>query len=575
MEELENPKIFQTMLLLGAGSSIPAGIPSIKKMTEEFLANPLKTGGFRETGNFLENEKAYKRKFNVLSNISEKHYDTTDLELIMSIILQLRDYRTRSLFSSKYGLFNLFRKIKDGRAQQSSYYEEDLLDDLKTKLETYIRRACENIKSIEYLWPLQGLVESGQLEIYTLNYDAIIEMFCEKNDIPFTDGFDPYWHPENFAKNLGINLYKLHGSLYWLRTESGKTIKVPIKGLKVSEVRYLTDEKVSEMMIYPVLQKNKQPIVYSWLSQKFKEQLNHFQTCIVIGYRFRDEDIQETMLESLFSNKQLWLVLVNPRALNIKKNIFSSNNEIASKIVVMNMGIEEALRDRKLHEYLSKLETARTMEEQGNSYQQKTTRRLDNQYWNNILINYLKIEHHDRVKWVVEKIRSEKFDDISGNFPDTIEGVVCAQSLKYALEYKSINKIQKMKFWLDIFLGSCIGIELSFFERRDTLCRENNPVKEEFLPDWIDRSARTDVEYLLDELLFTAKQIMRKMDKRSRIHKFMSKFIETLQTLTYKEKVKGGGYRMIESEHIIKNYKEKELGIRKWSREIVDELKQS
>lgn len=563
-------KIFQTMLLLGAGASIPAGIPSIDKMTAEFLSNPLSSIGLGEQGNFLENEKAYRRKFQTLANLSEQHYHRADLEIMMSLILQLKDSSSRELFGSRYSLWDLFRVIKNNRAQQYSHDYNELLNDLKTKLEAFIRKKCEDIKSVDYFWPLQGLRKNTQLEIYTLNYDATIEMYCEKNDIPFTDGFDPYWHPENFAHNTGINLYKLHGSLYWLRTESNKYIKVPIKGLKVSDVKYLTDEKISEMMIYPMLQKNKEPMVYSWLSQKFKEQLNKFDTCIVIGYSFRDDDIRDAITESLSSNKKLWLVLVNPKASEHKRWKFSQDDEIASRIVIMNMGMEEALRERNLHWYLQKMETARESEERAFEAQQNYQDRMDNEYWNNILRNYREIKHHDRIRWIVEKLSKERFKGVLGSFPDSIEGIAGPLALKYALDYKNSKNKEKMDCWKDIFLGSCLAGEFQFFDHDKPNLRAHNPINESDLPSWYS-SRGVGVGDFIHNLKDNIKKISIYDNKK--LKNSIEKLYETLSLITYEKRLSRTSSQPISDEEIINGYKNKDLGIVKWARQIVEELK--
>jgi hypothetical protein len=76
----------------------------------------------------------------------------------------------------------------------------------------------------------------------------------------------------------------LHGSLYWLKSASGKIIRVPLKGLELSNIKYFLDESLSEMMIYPALRKEKYSEVYSWLSSKFISELNNSELCIIIGY---------------------------------------------------------------------------------------------------------------------------------------------------------------------------------------------------------------------------------------------------------------------------------------------------
>jgi hypothetical protein len=67
----------------------------------------------------------------------------------------------------------------------------------------------------------------------------VVEAFCESNNISFSDGFTPYWDPEHF-EDKRVNIFKLHGSLYWFKTESGRIFKVPIKGLNLSKLKHLT-----------------------------------------------------------------------------------------------------------------------------------------------------------------------------------------------------------------------------------------------------------------------------------------------------------------------------------------------
>lgn len=82
-------------------------------------------------------------------------------------------------------------------------------------------------------------------------------------------------------------------------------MKIPIKGLRTASIKYLTGESMHEMLIYPFLRKNKQLVVYSWLNQKFKDELQNSDVCVIIGYSFRDEDITESIIEALGTNQNL------------------------------------------------------------------------------------------------------------------------------------------------------------------------------------------------------------------------------------------------------------------------------
>ena len=375
------------IFLLGAGASRPAGIPTIPEMTKDFLEKPLR---YSESTNYTNLES----DVTTLADVTQDYYGKKDLELIMSLILMFQDSQFRKLLESKY--------------KEMAKIDEKHLGFIKNLINGYIRKECENIDSnaVEYLWPLQGLIYSDKLKIFTLNYDGTIEIFCEKNNIDFSDGFNQYWDPKSFEKTK-VNLFKLHGSLYWFRTESGKIIKVPVKGLTVRSLKYLSDESVSEMMIYPALQKNKQSEVYLWLHGTFINQLNVATTCIIIGYSFRDEDIVNNIIDALNRNPDLWLIIISPNASDYKNKHFT-HPDLASRVVTISKKIQDVVTNRKLDGYIQSLKTARAIENDMWKRQYSSPDRVDaiektiNNYRR---IGYVDpIQHEDRIRWINEKL---------------------------------------------------------------------------------------------------------------------------------------------------------------------------
>lgn len=538
-----------TMFLFGAGASIPAGIPAIDQMTKEFLEGKPRV---RQLTEKISTREHLPPGVDLLCKITLDYFQKMDLEFLMSIIIRIQDEKERLLFEQKYS------ELKS--------LEQEELEEIQHSIERFIRDQCENIKTVDYLWTLQGLPHLAPLDIFTLNYDSTIEIFCEKNDVKHTDGFDPYWNPVNFAENLGINIYKLHGSLYWFRSQSGKIIKVPIKGLDVSNIKYLTDESVSEMMIYPALQKDKESMVFSWISQKFKEQLNKFEVCVTIGYSFRDDDIKKNINESLSGNKELWLVIVSPHASKHKEEHFSYDDAIHSRIIVMNMGIEEALRERKLHSYLGILELARRAEKETWAMQRSNEYRLDYQ-WKQVLNNYLRLNHDDRVKWIVETLSQEHFSSVGSNFPEVIEGAVSAESLRYALEYKNKGNSEKMEIWGKIFLETLTAYEFKWFElTNQPKLKNNNPVKKTDMPHFCREGGGNPVDNDLNKILSELKLV--KLEN-TKLQESVRKIIETIEFLL--EKGRKGIVRQNPQE-ILDGYKDQNLGIKKWANVLCNNL---
>ncbi|MCH7561257.1 MAG: SIR2 family protein [Thaumarchaeota archaeon] len=534
----------KTIFLFGAGASRDAGIPTIQELTSEFVNDPIGATGIPLTAN----TNTTKEDITILSKVAEKFRNANDIEVIMSLILRLEDKKEKELLEGK------FPELKD--------LDESRLSLIKDLIQSYIRKKCEDIKDVEYLWPLEGMSNNQKLNIFTLNYDATIEIFCEKKGIKYTDGFEPDWNPERFDdKNMNLNLFKLHGSLYWFRTKSNKTIKVPMKGLQASRIKYLTDEEVSEMMIYPTLEKNKQLGVYSWLSQKFKDMLNQSDVCVIMGYSFRDSDIKESIIESLSSNPNLWLVIANPHASDYKDKIF--DGEVASRIVTMNMNMSQSLTDRNLNSYLESLSGTRQNEEKAWKDQSNSQTRSDYD-WSWILRTYLRIGHHDRVKWLVEELSQRTFQSAGDNFPNCVEAVVGSKSLQYALEYVKKQEPKKLEIWKKIFFEYCLVLEYGFFENSSqTVFKNNNPVTKDDLPWWYDNMGsqpRSEMKQFHSEL----KEIQ-KIFPEGESKKPINKIIETLDLYLNDN----GTLENTNPDEIIKRRKEAELGLKRWSNQIL------
>ena len=557
---IEKPK---TIFLFGAGASRPAGIPTITEMTKEFIDDPNLIKGHDEIPQDYDAD--IKKSIKQLTEIVQQHYGNMDLELMMSFILDLEDEKLKTMFEKQYPFLAQLTK-------QNEFTVGTPISDIKNLIQNFVREKCEDIKTTEYLWAFKGLVEHNPINIFSLNYDGTIEIFCETNGIKYTDGFEPFWDQNNFDKGSEINLFKLHGSLYWLRNQSGKSMKIPIKGLRTDSIKYLTNESMHEMLIYPALRKSKQLVVYSWLNQKFKDELQNSDVCVIIGYSFRDEDITESIIEALGTNQNLWIVIVNPSATDLKNKIFSDHDDVSSRIVVMNRTTEEALGDRALFPFLSKLDSASKSEKKAWISQSTNQTRDDYSYWKNIIYNYLEIDHEDHVKWILEELRSKKFTDVHGNFPETIEGVISPRSFRYALEYHKKGNVNKSEFWKKIFLESCLILEYMTFKTGGDILQQSNPVVRNELPKSYNEGARysmTDtIEKMQDELLIMEKNITDKKMQDS-----MKGLIQTLKILTRKKEKTEGGWIMYSETEMVDNYKNHDLGLKKWAIELVNLLK--
>jgi len=149
------------------------------------------------------------------------------------------------------------------------------------------------------------------IEIFTTNYDVLIETALEENRVPIFDGFVgsamPYFYDASMrlngpmAKLDWTRLWKMHGSIRWglIQDRAGDSRVVR------------TDSEGSGELILPSAQKydesRKQP--YIAMLDRFRDVLNVQEDGILvaIGYSFSDQHINEVIFDALSHNPRLHL----------------------------------------------------------------------------------------------------------------------------------------------------------------------------------------------------------------------------------------------------------------------------
>lgn len=170
---------------------------------------------------------------------------------------------------------------------------------------------------------LKKLVSRGskikKVNLFTLNYDLLIEKTAEELGIHVNNGFAGFhyrsFNPSSFHLDThlqysdggktftkGINLFKLHGSLSWIFDND----KPPYG---ISETQYnfnaLTEEDeiaIPDCIIYPVQSKKTYllDLPYSEMFRQFIEFCNKpNSTLLVMGYSFLDEHVNDTITNAL------------------------------------------------------------------------------------------------------------------------------------------------------------------------------------------------------------------------------------------------------------------------------------
>lgn len=195
---------------------------------------------------------------------------------------------------------------------------------------------------------LAFLNRNHQLDIFTTNYDSVVEEFCDntKIDVDLIDGFVDtlrtrrlFWRPKKAFQrdfredaSLKLRLFKLHGSLNWGERKNGNIEKVSelsVNGLS----RYKRN-----VLIYPAQKTYEEEEPFSTLFKYFRDASETSKVFVVIGFSFRDDILNGIFLDHLRANPRNSLIVVSPNATqNVTENLLEGKKgKLHKTIIVIN-----------------------------------------------------------------------------------------------------------------------------------------------------------------------------------------------------------------------------------------------
>ena len=296
MNEFRNILSYATNIgfFFGAGTSCAFGLPDIMTLTAE-SRNGLTT--------------SEQSLFDIIqTSVKDLGGKTTvSIEEILNYIRQIRDItqgRTDYSFNEITGEQALSLDEKICKTVFNIIREKEMLADVSD-----LRRFMAWYDSAN-----RGFIK----EIYTTNYDMLLEMAMEANYTPYFDGFtgsyEPFFSPESIESFPGendstvkwIRLWKIHGSLNWMKKKSS-----PILSERIVRLGKI-DEPVNELMIYPSKEKynlsRKEPFIAYF--DRMKQYLQRGELVFICsGYSFSDQHINDIIFNAMRQNKRLYVMV--------------------------------------------------------------------------------------------------------------------------------------------------------------------------------------------------------------------------------------------------------------------------
>jgi hypothetical protein len=331
----------ELLILIGAGCSADAGIPTSKQMIQDLerLLGEAKWTTYRDLYHYVRSSILYG------DGIKGDFGNNIDIERLVSVLQEIEKKESGVLFPFIGSWNQKLPELAGHNFMTIKEFREKILAQLKkwVCLDDY-RSAAYYSKffelSAQYNFPLR---------VFSLNYDLCVE----KNVPPEKEierGFDSStktWDWRRFeAKEEyepAIYLYKLHGSIDWKRDKS--------RGNVLKEVDAVPDEPD---LIFGVDYKMQYVDPYLFYAYELRKYSLDTKLILVIGYSFGDEHINGILKQALQHDKNRKMVLVSPEAK--EKDIINRLGLDGSQVVIISKKakdfVENELRLEMLEEMM-------------------------------------------------------------------------------------------------------------------------------------------------------------------------------------------------------------------------------
>jgi hypothetical protein len=326
-------------VLLGAGASAKAGVPTTLQFVKEFRDSLSGSSALLKVYDGL----VRRLKQAAAHGLAQK---LVDVEAVLDTLETLRNP-------------SVVDRAIATRARFGHSADNARLDVIRKRLQEFIRKRClVEFEKTEYLLPLIQLSNAFHpLPIFTVNYDVVVEQFLEGHGLNYVDGFELRFDPNSFGSlESDVLLYKLHGSVTWFRSQTGGYLKLPVKS-SLRHIDLLSGERAEPVMLYPA-QKADYAGPFLELFRSFQDTLRHAEWLLVLGYSFRDPLLLDVVLDAAVSNPNLKVVLVcgrrterifeqslGPRVSSLPNRRNQRGAVIKDRIIRLPYRVEDSLQD--------------------------------------------------------------------------------------------------------------------------------------------------------------------------------------------------------------------------------------
>lgn len=205
----------KTVVLLGAGASVPAGLPTAQALTSQILQDLVSDDPLR-----FPVDRLARRCIEVVHKALLADGRGPDFEEILEILDLLADADTFPLGLAVRDWHPALQSLRNEVARSTDRPQYTYVG-AGVEMRKSIARLVEpaEFRSLDYLAPLvEAHRAEGSLCVATLNYDTTVEAVGQKMTCPVsTGGIKLGWNPDTGLQFEpgSLKLLKLHGSVTW------------------------------------------------------------------------------------------------------------------------------------------------------------------------------------------------------------------------------------------------------------------------------------------------------------------------------------------------------------------------
>lgn len=291
------------LFLLGAGASVDAGIKHARAMTldiEEKIRTDNDFEDFNDLYNYLKSSIIYQRGL-------EGAFDdqAATIEELLDVLSEINQKHQNKLYPFIGGWNIHLLKVAGDEFEKVSNLDKQIRDQLFQWIN------ISNYDKSSYFQGFKDLISDigSAVRVFTLNYDICVEKALDKSDFHIELGFngDRQWEASKFDSNVnsdvGLYLYKLHGSIDWIRDQdNGGVLTVCDNPQRNPELIFGTAAKLSSI----------DPYLF-YVHELRKYSLNEaLRFIVVIGYSFSDDYINSLIGQAITRSEYLKVLVVAP-----------------------------------------------------------------------------------------------------------------------------------------------------------------------------------------------------------------------------------------------------------------------